>query len=92
MKKAIQAARHQRREESKASGQPAPLRQQALYNKYSEMPLRGKTIKARMAKRKYNRNFIKYVYSSAKIMNSPNMEKQRLKLLKKFRSRIRKNK
>ncbi len=88
LKKGIQAAEHRRCRETLASGQEAPLRQQALYNMYSELPVRGKRIKARRSRQ----NFTDYMKRSAKLMDSERIRRQRGKALKKFRASIRKRK
>ena len=92
LKRAIRAAGHTRDEETIKSGQIAPLRQQALYNKYSELPVRGAKIKARKLRQTYSGNFTHYLASSAVVMNSRAIERQRRKILKKFRTVVRKHK
>lgn len=92
VKKGIYAARKMQEHETVAAQQPAPLRQQALYNRYSELPLRGKNITERRTNRKFSRNFIEYLQKTAITLNSPQIERQRRRLLKRFRSSIRKYK
>ncbi len=91
LKKAIQAAEFRRDKETKASGSEAPLRQQALYNMYSELPTRGVKIKARKARQKHSGNFTHYMARSAKLLNSPSIERQRRKVLRKFHTSVRKH-
>lgn len=91
LKRAIRAMGHQRDEESRKSGTLAPLRQQALYNKYSELPTRGTKIKARKRRQTYRGNFTDYLASSAVVMNSRSIERQRRRILKKFRTDIKKH-
>ena len=92
LKKAIRAAEVRRDEETHDPSRQAPLRQQALYNMYSELPIRGVKIKARKARQRYRGNFTDYMARSAKLLNSQHIERQRRKVLKKFRSSIRKHK
>ncbi len=69
----------------------APLRQQALYNMYSELPTRGKKARARKARQKFSGNFISYMEKSAKLMGSSRIKRQRRRALRRFRASLRKH-
>lgn len=88
LKKAIQATKFRQQRESEKNPE-APFRKQALYNMYSELPLRGKKIKERQKRHKYQGNFTHYLEKAAKTMQSPVIQRQRNKALKRFRKRIR---
>ena len=88
-KKGIRGALVRQDIESKASGKPAPLRKQAIYNMYSELPVRGRNILERQARQKFSGNFTHYMSRSASQMESSPIERQRKKNLGKLRSRIR---
>lgn len=88
IKKAIQAAKSRQKRESQGKAQKAPFRKQALYNMYSELPLRGKKIKERQKHRKYRGNFTDYMERAAKITQSSVIRRQRKKMLRRFRKRI----
>ena len=88
LKKAIQAAEIRRDLESKSSGQMAPLRQQALYNMYSDGQIRGTKIKSRKKKQKFSGNFINYMAKSVGLMDSPRIKRQRKRVLRRFRSAL----
>ncbi len=90
IKRGALAAHIRRQHETDKSGQTAPLRQQALYNMYSELPLRGARIGRRKARQCYTGNFTHYMSSAAKLMDSSNIERQRKRALRRFRSTIRK--
>ncbi len=90
IKKGSLAAHIRQLQETEASGQVAPYRQQALYNMYSELRLRGKQIRRRKARLPYKGNFTHYMARAAKAMDSPNIERQRKKALARFRSKLRK--
>lgn len=92
LKKAIRAAELRRDKDGEKSGQKAPLRQRALYNMYSELPIRGVKINARKRRQKYRGNFTHYMARSAEVMDSRSIEQQRRKILKKFRTDIQKHK
>ena len=70
IKKAVQATRFRQKREGQDKLQQAPFRKQALYNMYSELPLRGKKIKERQKRKKYQGNFTHYMKRSAKTMLS----------------------
>ena len=89
LKKAVKAARARQYRESRRSGRIAPLRKQALYNMYSDKPLRGKLIQRRKRGRKYSGNFTHYMERASEVMESPGMSRQRKNLLKRFRKRLR---
>ena len=89
LKTAIRVARHRRKRESDASSAQAPLRKQALYNMYSDRPRRGAKIVATMKNRRYRGNFTHYLARAAQKMNSDRIAKQRKRVLKRFRDRIR---
>ena len=91
MKKGIRAAVIRRDIESERAQQPAPLRQQALYNMYSELPVRGKKVKERKRNLKYSGNFIKYICEAAKTTDSSGIRRQQRKALRRLRSAIRTN-
>ena len=63
-------AKRRRDRESKDKTEAAPLRKQALYNMYSDKPVRGKRIQARIQRNKFRGNFIKYMAQAANTMNS----------------------
>ena len=88
LKKAIQATKFRQKKESGEKAQTAPFRKQALYNMYSELPLRGKKIKARKRGQKYRGNFTHYMEKSAERMSSSAIKRQRRRLLKRLRGRI----
>ena len=88
LKRAIQSTRIRQKRESEGNAQKAPLWKQSLYNMYSELPLRGKRIKARNRTQKYRGNFIHYMDRSAKKMDSSTIRRQRRRLLKGLRKRI----
>ena len=88
LKKAVRMAKGRQYQESVRSQRSAPLRKQALYNMYSDKPIRGKRIRARIHKRKYKGNFTHYMDRAAKLMESSRIARQRRKVLKKFRSSI----
>ena len=90
IKRGAAAADKRREREAESAGQPAPLRQQALYNMYSELPLRGKEIRRRKRRQKFTRNFICYMTRAARQTGSPNIEQQRKRALRRLRSTIRK--
>jgi hypothetical protein len=92
LKAAIQAAEVRRGTESRDPLQKTPLRKQALYNRYSELPLRGRRAKARAGRQKYHGNFTHYMARAAGLLNSQHIERQRRHVLKKFRASIRKHK
>ncbi len=91
MKKGVRAAVIRRDIESERAHQPAPLRQQALYNMYSELPVRGKKVKERKRNQKYSGNFIKYMSDAAKTTDSSRIRQQQRKVLSRLRSAIRTN-
>ena len=88
LRKAVRMAKMRQCQESQKSQSPAPLRKQALYNMYSEKPVRGKRIIGRVQKRKYKGNFTHYMNRAAKLMESSRIARQRRKVLKKFRSSL----
>ena len=90
-RKAMRAAMVRRKLECCASGQSAPFRKQALYNMYSDLPIRGKKIRERKASQKYKGNFIDYMNRSAAAMNSDGIRRQKARVLRRLRSRIRKH-
>ena len=65
-----------------------PFRKQALYNMYSELPLRGKRIINQKNSRRLTRNFAEYVAEAAKTMDSRVMRRQYKRLLRHFRIRL----
>ncbi len=89
-KRALQAAVIRRDRESERSGNAAPLRKKALYNMYSDPPVRGKKIKARKKRQKFNGNFIDYMAKCASVMNSQRIERQRKRTLRRFRASLKK--
>ena len=88
LKKAVRKARVLQSIESKRSQTTAPLRKQALYNMYSDKPVRGKRILSRVQNRKYKGNFTHYMDRAAESMGSLRIARQRRKVLKKFRSSV----
>lgn len=91
LKKAIGAAKIRQREQGKKGATKAPFRKQAIYNMYSELPLRGKKAKARKRKQKYRGNFTHYMEMSARVMGSVTIGRQRKRLLRRLRVQIDKN-
>ena len=81
-------AKGRQERESIANLYSAPFRKQALYNMYSDKPVHGKRIQARIQQKKFKGNFIDYMERAAKTMNSPRITRQRERVLKKFRDRI----
>ena len=90
IKRGTFVADRRRKREAKSAGQPAPLRRQALYNMYSELPLRGKKIRQRKRRQKFTGNFTHYMTRAAEQTASPNIERQRKRALRRLRSTIRK--
>ena len=84
LKKAVRMAEFRQKRE----GNTAPLRKQALYNMYSDKPVRGKRIRTRIKRRKYKGNFTHYMDRASERLGSPRIAKQRRKILQKFRSRV----
>ena len=66
----------------------APFRKQALYNMYSEKPLRGKRVNARVRRRKHKGNFTHYMSRAANHLDSSRLARQRRRELRKFRDRL----
>lgn len=89
-KRGTYAAAKRREREAESTVQPAPLRQQALYNMYSELPLRGKKIRRRKRRQKFTGNFTHYMSRAAQQTGSPNIERQRKRALRRLRSTIKK--
>jgi hypothetical protein len=90
IKRGSLAAHIRQQHEAERSGQPAPYRQQALFNMYSELPLRGTKIRRWKARQKFTGNFTHYMDRAAGQMGSPNIERQRKRALRRLRSKIRK--
>ena len=88
LRKSIRMAKSRQYRESQGKSSPAPLRKQALYNMYSDKPVRGKRIQTRIRQRKFRGNFIQYMAHAAEYMNSSRIKRQRRKVLEKFRSSI----
>ena len=91
LKKAVQAAVIRRYHDSERLGHATPLRKKALYNMYSDLPVRGKKIKARKKRQKFSGNFIDYMAKSANVMGSQSIERQRKRTLRRFRSSLSKH-
>ena len=89
IKRGTAAADVRREHETERAGQPAPFRQQALYNMYSELPLRGKKIRRRKRRQKFTGNFTHYMTRAAEQTASPNIERQRKRVLRRLRLKIR---
>ena len=91
-KKAVWAAEI-RQNQAIRDGQPqAPFRKRALYNMFTELPLRGTRIKKHKQNQKFRGNFSHYMYRSAKAMGSPRIAQQRRKMLKRFRAQVKRDK
>ncbi len=88
LKKAIGATRIRRQREAEASGAKAPFCRKALYNMYSDLPVRGKRINQRQRNRKYTGNFTHYMERAANATGSRKIATQRQKLLRQVHSRI----
>ncbi len=88
IKRGTAAADVRREHETERAGQRAPFRQQALYNLYSELPLRGKKIRRRKHWQKFTGNFTHYMAWAAEQTTSPNIERQRKRALRRLRSAI----
>lgn len=88
VKKAVQAAKFRQMRESQEKAHQAPFRKQAIFNKYSELPPRGKKLKAQKRRQKYRGNFTHYMTKSANKMESSTIRRQRRRLLKQLRERI----
>ena len=91
LKKAIQATRFRRERETEKSGKKAPLRRQALYNMYSELPTRGKKILKINSRKKYTGNFINYLRQAEESFGSKRIQKQRTRLQRRFWNVVRKH-
>ena len=89
LRKGIRMAKGRQAQESQGKSLPAPFRKQALYNMYSDKPVRGKRIQARNRRRRFIGNFVTYMDRAAKQMNSPSITRQREKVLKRFRDSVR---
>ena len=90
IKRGTAAADVRRKHETERAGQLAPFRQQALYNMYSELPLRGEKIRRRKRRQKFTGNFTHYMTRVGKQTGSPNIERQRKRALRRLRSTIKK--
>ncbi len=90
-KKGIESALVRQDIDSNASGEPSPFRKKAIYNMYSELPVRGRKILERRARQKFSGNFTQYMSLSASQMESSPIGRQRKKILERLRSRIRKH-
>ena len=89
LKAAVRVAQNRRRRESDASSRAAPLRKKALFNMYSDRPRRGIKIVAAMKNRRYRGNFTHYLDAAANRLKSGRIAKQRKRVLKRLRDRIR---
>ena len=93
LKKGLRAAVHRQRLESCASGMDAPLRRQALYNMYSELPVRGEKVRQRQNRLKHSGNFIRYLDRAVSRLGADlgadRIKRQRRKLLRHFRRKLR---
>ena len=89
IKKSVRLAESRQIREGHGNPNTAPFRKQALYNMYSEKPLRGKRIRERVSGRKYKGNFTHYMGKAAKRLNSSRLSRQRLRELRKLKSRLR---
>lgn len=89
VKKALRAAEARRGLEGRGKGQKAPLRKQALFNMYSDMPIRGKKAKERSKIRKHNRNFLDYMKKAAARVESEIIPRQQHNLVKRLRAKLR---
>ena len=87
--KSIRMAKGRQAREGGGKPVSAPLRKQALYNMYSDKPVRGKRIQARNRRRRFTGNFITYMDRAARQMNSSGITRQREKVLRKFRDSVR---
>ena len=92
LKKGIRTAEIRQSRETLASGREAPFRQQALYNMYSDMPIRGKNIRKRKMRQRYSGNFSTYMKQSSRCMNSVRITRQHQRLLKRFKMSMQKYK
>ena len=90
LKAAIKVAQYRRQRETNVHFKLAPLHKRALYNMYSERPRHGTKIVAAMKIRKYRGNFTHYLERAADTMGSVRVSRQRNRVLKRFRDRIRK--
>ena len=75
--------------EGRGNTRRAPFRKQALYNMYSDKPVRGKRIRIRTQGRKYRGNFIGYMDRAAKELGSTRVELQRERVLEAFEDKLR---
>ena len=91
LKKAIRATEMRRARESGTDTSPAPFRQQALYNMYSELPIRGKKAKARKSRQKFSGNFIGYMDNAGLLMASARIKRQRRRALRHFRATLKRH-
>ena len=91
LKKAIRATEMRRARESRADAPPAPFRQQALYNMYSDLPTRGKKARARKSRQKFSGNFIGYMDKAGDLLASSRIKKQRRKVLRHLRASLKRH-
>ena len=91
LKKAVRAAEIRRTRESRDNEPPAPFRQQALYNMYSELPTRGKKARARKSRQKFSGNFISYMGKAGDLLASARIKRQQRKVLKHLRASLKRH-
>ena len=89
IKKSIRWTEGRQIREGHGNPNTAPFRKQALYNMYTEKPLRGRRIRERVSGRKYTGNFTHYMRKAANSLNSSRLSRQRRRELRKLRSRLR---
>lgn len=93
VKKSIRLTEARQIREGQGNPNSAPFRKQALYNMYTEKPLRGKRINARIKSRKlrgrkHMRNFTYYMSRAARRLNSSRLSRQRTRELRKLNYRL----
>ena len=93
LKKGLRAAGYRQFWESCDSGMKAPFRRQALYNMYSELPVRGAKIRRRQERMKHSGNFIRYLDKVVRNLDddlgTDRVKRQQRKLLRRFRRKLR---
>jgi hypothetical protein len=90
-RKSLTAAKRRRHQETEArtDNKKAPLRVQSLKNMFSGMPIRGAKIRKRNKHREYSGTFISYMSEVAEFTGSKRIQRQRDRIVRKFRQAIR---
>ena len=88
LRKSVEVTTGRQKREAIARSSPAPFRKQALYNMYSDKPVRGRRIQDRIQQREFRGGFIQYLDRAANIMNSSRIRRQRRTVLGRFENGI----